>query len=40
MTQGPETGREAESFVQMTSAGREGGRGPAPGSGGLAGGPA
>lgn len=40
MTQGPETGREAESCVQMTSAGREGGRGPAPGNGGLAGGPA
>ena len=39
MTQGPETGREAESFVQMTSPGREGGRGPAPGKGGLAGSP-
>lgn len=40
MTQGPETGREAESFVRMTSPGREGGRGPAPGKEGLAGGQA
>lgn len=40
MTQGPEPGREAESFVPMTSPGGEGGRGPAPGKGGLAGGPA
>lgn len=37
---GPRDGREAESFVQMTSPGREGGRGPAPGTGGLAGSPA
>ena len=37
---GPRDGREAESFVPMTSPGREGGRGPAPGNGGLAGGPA